>query len=983
MHSRKDSKNSPGSDSDFLAELFRLAHGKTDTSEESSTSICANPSPAEELDSILSGLSSTAKNPIGSATSPLGASDSTISADFSDILSPSLVIQQHKSTPEADNLVKGLNPQQKQAVEHRGTPILVIAGAGSGKTRVLTHRIAHLIATGEALPSEIIAITFTNKAAKEMQERLHSLLGSSSKSMWVSTFHSACVKILRMENELAGLKPNFTIYDSTDSQRLMKLVTQELKMSIDKDREISEIKKICSQVSKLKNELVPPPDSRDSSGFDLDPELGRVYALYSKKLKDSNALDFDDIIFRTVMLLKQHPQLAKQYSKRFKYILIDEYQDTNHAQYVLVKELSKEFPAGLTVVGDSDQSIYAFRGATIRNILQFEKDFPGAATVILEQNYRSTQNILSAANAVISKNPGRQAKNLWTDNGTGSIIKGFVAENEYDEARFVSRTISKMHSLSSITSTDTSYSYKDFAIFYRANAQSRALEESLVRANIPYIVVGGTKFYDHKEVKDILAYLKAANNPADTVSLRRILNVPKRGIGNKTEQVLVDHARQWSVDFGQAIADAAQTFIHSEDQTTYHRPVLGITARALKSLYSFNQILEKMRIYDLEGRPVSQIVDVAIEDTGYLPELQGSKDVQDRTRSENLQQLKSKAVKAQKDYETALVDTYTSNPSKTLTDVELSDEKATEDLTYRLSDFLEEVALVSDSDQLQDKDQTDGQVTLMTVHTAKGLEFDNVFVTGLEEGTFPHRRAISDSDEIEEERRMAYVAITRARKNLFLSRCEYRRLWDSSQFFIPSQFLEDIPPSLVEWEYSPNISDAQESYWSSSPYRRESWQSQNSHWADEYRQDSWSDESSYHSHNSGGYGRHAGRFSNSTRTAYSRRKPIDQKTRITARDNVEEILERVSSRAKPTTKIGGTERIDGSEKKIPTTSGQAQVDLSQFEVGQQVFHDTFGTGTIIGFDGAGRSLALKIKFKKEGVKRILARTSSLKPLNND
>ena len=699
------------------------------------------------------------------------------------------------------DLLSGLNPAQEAAVTHAGAPLLIIAGAGSGKTRVLTHRIAHLIATGRARPGEILAITFTNKAAAEMRERVTALVGPAGERMWVSTFHSACVRILRREHEAAGLRSTFSIYDAADSTRLITLIVREL--GIDPKRFTP--KTFAHRISDLKNELITPAQfaERAVTSNPLERHLAEVYRAYAQRLSAANALDFDDIIMRTVALLQTRPAVAEMYRRRFRHILVDEYQDTNHAQYVLVRELvggpgtsgagSALPPGELTVVGDSDQSIYAFRGATIRNIEEFEEDYPSARTILLEQNYRSTQNILSAANAVISRNSGRREKNLWTAAGDGAPITGYVADSEHDEARWISQEVDRL-------ADEHGVRPRDVAVFYRTNAQSRALEEAFMRAGQPYKVIGGTRFYDRREIKDAIAYLRAVDNPDDDVNLRRILNVPKRGLGDKAEGALAEHAARYAVSFGQAVADAAgapreaQTDEPGEDSETENvdgqapsagagepPEVEGLTTRARNQVRGFHELLTTLRHMVTAGDGVADVLDSALDASGYLAELRASDDPQDATRVENLAELHSVAS----DFQAA-------NPDGTL------------------ADFLERVSLVADSDQLppsadlEDEEarqaEEQGQITLMTVHTAKGLEFPVVFVTGMEDGTFPHSRSLTEETELAEERRLAYVALTRARERLYLTRAAVRSAWGAANAMPASRFLDDVPDETIDWK---------------------------------------------------------------------------------------------------------------------------------------------------------------------------------------
>ena len=722
---------------------------------------------------------------------------------------------------DPESLTRDLNDRQREAVTHAGSPLLILAGAGSGKTRVLTHRIAYLLATGRARAGEILAITFTNKAAAEMRERAGALVGDDARRMWVSTFHSACVRLLRYEHEAAGLSSSFTIYDAQDSQRLIQMVLKAMDVDIKRFTP----KMVAARISDAKNELIGPARYAQTAGKDpVSRIVADAYVEYDKRMRASNALDFDDLIMRTVNLLRENPLIAEHYHRRFRHILVDEYQDTNHAQYVLVRALVGDgsdgvTPAELTVVGDSDQSIYAFRGATIRNIEEFERDFTGARTILLEQNYRSTQNILSAANAVIARNTGRRAKNLWTASGDGALITLDAADSEHDEARFVVGEIDRL--------ADSGVEWGDIAVFYRTNAQSRALEELLVRQGIPYRVVGGTRFYERREIKDALAYLQLISNPDDTVAARRVLNVPKRGIGAKAEEAIAAHAAHYGISFGAALrhlwlragrpagegegidvdalarstspdeASADSSVSASTGDTAGEKPdaseaadesaaaapasspvesapetapeVLGITPRAAKSAAAFWGLIETLRAAEARGASQADILEEVLDRTGYLAELRRSEDPQDASRVENLAELHSVAGAFAADA-----------PGGTL------------------ADFLERVALVADSDQVPAEGERGGQVTLMTVHTAKGLEFPVVFVTGMEDGTFPHQRSLGDESELEEERRLAYVAITRARERLYLTRAAVRSAWGTPQEMPPSRFLDDIPAELLD-----------------------------------------------------------------------------------------------------------------------------------------------------------------------------------------
>ncbi len=654
---------------------------------------------------------------------------------------------------------------------HHGSPLLIIAGAGSGKTRVLTHRIAHLLAERDVHPGEILAITVTNKAAREMKERVDKLVGPRSKAMWVMTFHSACVRILRREAKRLGFTGSFSIYDQADSQRLMALVCREL----DLDPKRYPPRTFTAHVSAMKNELIDYETAADRARTHLEKTLAQAYASYQRRLTEAGAMDFDDLIMLTVTLFQLFPDVAEHYRRRFRHVMVDEYQDTNHAQYVLIRELvgrpeartadgglvsegaygaedGREAvePAELCVVGDADQSIYAFRGATIRNILEFERDYPDARTIMLEQNYRSTQTILSAANAVISRNESRKPKNLWSDQGPGAKIVGFVADNEHDEAMFVAQEVDRL-------SDDDGVRPGDVAVFYRTNAASRVFEEIFIRTGLPYKVVGGVRFYERKEVRDLLAYLRVLANPSDTVSLRRILNVPKRGIGDRAEAMVEAFSSRERISFWAALRQAGD--------------VPGHATRSLNAIKDFTELLEDLRRKEL---PVSELAEEVLSRTGYRTELENSDDPQDESRLENLNEL----IAVAQEFEEA-------NPDGTLVD------------------FLEQVSLVADADQIPDDEDGQGVVTLMTLHTAKGLEFPVVFLTGLEDGVFPHLRSLGEPKELEEERRLAYVGITRAQRRLYLSRAAVRSAWGAPSFNPASRFLSEVPEDLVEWRTDP------------------------------------------------------------------------------------------------------------------------------------------------------------------------------------
>ena len=654
-----------------------------------------------------------------------------------------------------DALLGGLNPQQRAAVVHEGGPLLIVAGAGSGKTRVLTHRIAYLLAARDVAPHQILAITFTNKAAGEMAARVAALTGPQARSMWVMTFHSACVRILRREAKRFGYPSSFSIYDQGDSQRLMAMVCRELEL----DAKQFPPKAMAAQVSNLKNELVDHETFTGRAQTAREKALAEAYSEYQRRLLAAGAMDFDDLIMVTVNLFQAMPEVADQYRRRFRHVLVDEYQDTNHAQYILIRELvtgsgpSPENPvppSELCVVGDADQSIYAFRGATIRNIVEFEEDYPDATVILLEQNYRSTQNILAAANAVVSRNRGRKPKNLWSDQGAGPPIVGYVADNEHDEAAFVAQEVDRLADAGDATPGQV-------AVFYRTNAQSRVFEEIFIRVGLPYRVVGGVRFYERREVRDLLAYLRLVANPADEVSLRRVLNVPKRGIGDRAEEYVAAYAQRQRISFAEALTRPAD--------------VPGMAGRSANAVEAFNQLIGGLRDLAADA-PVAELAEAILDRTGYVESLENSSDLQDKGRIENLRELVSVAR-----------------------EFDASREEGT------LAEFLEQVSLVADADEIPAGEDHGGVVTLMTLHTAKGLEFPVVFLTGLEEEVFPHQRSLASNDpkDLEEERRLAYVGITRAEQRLYLTRALSRNWWGRPAFHTESRFLSEIPRELIEW----------------------------------------------------------------------------------------------------------------------------------------------------------------------------------------
>ena len=638
-----------------------------------------------------------------------------------------------------NSLLTGLNKEQQQAVQHTEGPLLILAGAGSGKTKVLTVRIAHLLAQG-VNPYEILAITFTNKAAKEMKSRVEGLVGDVANRIWLSTFHSFCAKFLRFElDNFLGYNSNFTIYDTSDSQAVIKAALKALNL----DDKYYPVGAMIAAISDAKNKLLFASDFRKQARDFYQQKVADVYEYYERELRKNNALDFDDLLLVAVKLLQSNEAVLDKYSKRFRYVMIDEYQDTNHAQYLLAKLLASHWK-NIAVVGDADQSIYAWRGADIQNILDFEKDYPNCTSIKLEQNYRSTKIILDAANAVIENNEGRPKKNLWTDKTEGAKIQHFTAQSEHEEAAFIGDTIAKKHDIHGVP-------YGDMAILYRTNAQSRVLEEALIKRALPYTMVGGTKFYDRKEIKDVLAYLRVLYNPFDDLSLLRIINVPKRSIGATTVAKLQDYARANGTSLFMTL-----TQVHLVD---------SIKGKTKEKLEEFGILIFTL-VAEMEDRTVLDILESILDRTGYLAQLEESTDPQDQARAENIGELLSVA----KDFQ----DT---NPSGTV------------------EDFLEQVALVNDVDSFE---QEESKVTLMTLHAAKGLEFPIVFLGGLEEGLFPHSRTLMNPEEIEEERRLAYVGITRAEKELYISNATTRTVFGRTSSYLPSRFIDEIPEELVD-----------------------------------------------------------------------------------------------------------------------------------------------------------------------------------------
>ena len=805
----------------------------------------------------------------------------------------------------ADDLIADLNPQQRAAVEHSGSPLLIVAGAGSGKTAVLTRRIAYLLRMRGVAPGQILAITFTNKAAAEMRDRVIDLVGPIATRMWVATFHSACVRILREQAHLLpGLNTNFTIYDADDSKRLLGMIAKDLQINAQKFPP----RLLAAAISALKTELTDPDAASDEAAAtrnSFDRTIAEVYTEYQRRLRAANALDFDDLIGETVRVFTTHPEIAAYYRKRFRHVLIDEYQDTNHAQYVLISTLVGigSDASELSVVGDSDQSIYAFRGATIRNIEEFERDYPQARTILLEQNYRSTQNILSAANAVISHNHGRREKKLWTDHGAGAKITGYVADNEHDEARFIATEIDALF--------DTGVGYGDIAVMYRTNNSSRAIEEVFIRTGIPYKVVGGTRFYERKEIRDLIAYLRVLDNPTDEISLRRIINTPRRGIGDRAIATVNLYAENFGMSFADALVDAA------------HGKVTALGTRAKNAIAAFLELMDGLRADAAEatnaitGLPdIGVVVSRILDATGYKAELEASTDPQDGARLDNLNELVS--VAREFSSEAANLMAYAAMGAG-VEGNDPAEPMVGEPQPGSIHAFLEKVSLVADSDQLPD-DSTN-VVTLMTLHTAKGLEFPVVFLIGWEDGQFPHLRALGDPQELAEERRLAYVGITRARETLYLTRAMLRASWGNAVANPASRFLEDIPEKLMYWRREePGVGG----------------------WDDDWGASGWSSGSFVGGY--GGYGGYGG--SGGTGGAggaggaggYSGRES------------------------------GGSYRKPKTPRSSRSSTPAANLHL---EVGDKVNHDKYGLGTVQSVDGSGPHTSVTIDFGSAGTVKLM------------
>ena len=881
---------------------------------------------------------------------------------------------------DPQSLIKDLNPQQMEAVKYYGQALLIGAGAGSGKTRVLTRRIAWLLAHG-FWASSILAITFTNKAAAEMRERLAALVGPEAEHMWISTFHSACVRILRRDGKEIGLTSGFSIYDTADCERLVKLISGDL--NIDTKRYTPRM--LLGKISDCKNSLTSWQDQLKSvncdykpgqrgyqvSAGDVDELVAVVYAEYQYRLAMANAVDFDDLIMRTVELFQRCPQVSEYYRHKFRYVFVDEYQDTNHAQYVLVRELSgidsgeqpdpqmrgagRVGPSWITVVGDSDQSIYAFRGADIRNIQDFEQDFPNAKTIMLEQNYRSTQTILDAANAVIARNENRKPKKLWTALGEGDKIVGYAADNAQQEAGWIANEIARIHEEEGIA-------YRDIAIMYRANAQSRSLEEAMINANLPYQLVGGTKFYERKEIKDALAYLQAIVNPADNVNVRRILNVPKRGLGVRAEGLIASYADAHDTTFFGAIEHMEQ--------------IEGMSARTTKPLGVFRDMMHGLADFakDHDTKP-SEVVAEVLSKSGILEELQRSEDPQDASRVDNLSQLQSVAAEF---------------------------EQNTPDAT--LAGFLETTALVADSDQLPGENEDSGKVTMMTLHTAKGLEYPYVFLTGMEQGTFPHQRAMEDTSELAEERRLAYVGITRAKRRLYVTRAAVRAQWGQANDMMPSQFLDEIPDELIDWKRREAGVERMRASWRNDDDEFGGWDDdddfgsvpfggssygKSSYGGSSYGSGTYGSRSSYGSSSYGSgraqYGGSSARGASSLYGSSSQRsyagagssssygslygsygsgKSSGKSGKVTTR--------RVKPKTKP---VDLTKSSQASQ-----TDNRSGLSISDVHVGDRLTHDHFGMGTVIEIQDKGANSVITVDFGNGEVKRLLLRMAPIEML---
>lgn len=876
-------------------------------------------------------------------------------------------------------ILQGLNPAQRDAVVNYDSPSLIIAGAGSGKTRVLTSRIAYMIEQG-IKPWNILALTFTNKAAESMRERIAQMLPDNrSRYIRMGTFHSVFSRILRENAEKIGFTDSFTIYEPSDCKNLLKTIVRELNLPDEKYKP----NVLSSRISYAKNCLVTPGAYLANSTCAAEdrqaqiPEFGNIYNIYCQRCKRNGAMDFDDLLLQTNILLRDCPDVLARYQEQFQYILVDEYQDTNHAQYVLVRELAgvdtgekaipgapnagKSGPAWITVVGDSDQSIYAFRGADIRNIQDFEQDFPNAKTIMLEQNYRSTQTILDAANAVISNNEGRKPKKLWTALGKGEPIVGYAADNAQQEAQWVATEIARLHAEAGIA-------YSDMAIMYRANAQSRSLEEALINTNQPYQLVGGTKFYERREIKDALAYLQALVNPDDDVNLRRILNVPKRGLGDRAEGVLLAYAREHGTSFFYALM---------------HLDEIEVPTRTATSLRAFRDLMGALSQFTRahDSKP-SEIVAEVLEKSGLRAELEKSVDPQDASRLENLSQLQSTAAEF---------------------------EQNTPDAT--LSAFLETTALVADSDQLPGEAEDSGKVTLMTLHTAKGLEYPVVFLTGMEQGTFPHSRSMEDTTELQEERRLAYVGITRAKQRLYVTRAAVRSQWGQAADMMPSQFLDEIPDSLIDWKRREAGVERMRASWETDGFADDlgGWDD------DDFGGAAFGGSSTFGSRGSSGSGssygsrsRYGSSYGSGSGSSYGSRS-----SSYGSRSGSSSYGSRSRSGSSYGSSGSGSRSSYGSRSRSGSSSGSYGgtrggkvttrrtapksdstgsavpsskltkdngLNIADFAVGDMISHDQYGLGKVTDAQDKGRNSVITVDFGSAGVKRLMLRVAPIEKL---
>lgn len=858
-------------------------------------------------------------------------------------------------------ILQGLNPAQRDAVVNYDSPSLIIAGAGSGKTRVLTSRIAYMIEQG-IKPWNILALTFTNKAAESMRERIAQMLPDNrSRYIRMGTFHSVFSRILRENAEKIGFTDSFTIYEPSDCKNLLKTIVRELNLPDEKYKP----NVLSSRISYAKNCLVTPGAYLANSTCAAEdrqaqiPEFGNIYNIYCQRCKRNGAMDFDDLLLQTNILLRDCPDVLARYQEQFQYILVDEYQDTNHAQYVLVRELAgvdtgekaipgapnagKSGPAWITVVGDSDQSIYAFRGADIRNIQDFEQDFPNAKTIMLEQNYRSTQTILDAANAVISNNEGRKPKKLWTALGKGEPIVGYAADNAQQEAQWVATEIARLHAEAGIA-------YSDMAIMYRANAQSRSLEEALINTNQPYQLVGGTKFYERREIKDALAYLQALVNPDDDVNLRRILNVPKRGLGDRAEGVLLAYAREHGTSFFYALM---------------HLDEIEVPTRTATSLRAFRDLMGALSQFTRahDSKP-SEIVAEVLEKSGLRAELEKSVDPQDASRLENLSQLQSTAAEF---------------------------EQNTPDAT--LSAFLETTALVADSDQLPGEAEDSGKVTLMTLHTAKGLEYPVVFLTGMEQGTFPHSRSMEDTTELQEERRLAYVGITRAKQRLYVTRAAVRSQWGQAADMMPSQFLDEIPDSLIDWKRREAGVERMRASWETDGFADDlgGWDD------DDFGGAAFGGSSTFGSRGSSGSGSSYGsrsRYGSSYGSGSGSSSYGSRSSSYGSRSGSSSYGSRSRSRPGSSSgSYGGTRggkvttrrtapKSDSTGSAVPSSklTKDNGLNIADFAVGDMISHDQYGLGKVTDAQDKGRNSVITVDFGSAGVKRLMLRVAPIEKL---